>query len=121
MFIFDPGRQGCAMPGGSTIIPSTTNFYTITAAGVDRIEGTGEFTMPKFHGIKIEATSQNIITLGDGNQVDAKFGDAGQSLAELRSAITTSQNARIHKTGICGRHRHYPISTCEASTKSNYH
>ena len=76
---------------GGTIIPSTTNFYTITAAGIDKIEGPGEFTMPKFHGIKIEATGQNIITLGDGNQVDAKFGDAGQSLAELRSAITTSQ------------------------------
>jgi hypothetical protein len=47
--------------------------------------------MPKFHGIKVEATGQNIITLGDGNQVDAKFGDLGQSLAELRSAITASQ------------------------------
>ena len=46
--------------------------------------------MPKFHGIKIEATGQNIITLGDGNQVDAKFGGLGQNLAELRSAITTS-------------------------------
>jgi hypothetical protein len=77
-------------PGG-TIIPSTTNFYTITAAGIDKIEGPGEFTMPKFHGIKIEATGQNIITLGDGNQVDAKFSDLGQSLAELRSAITASQ------------------------------
>lgn len=75
---------------GGTIIPSTTNFYTISAAGIDKIEGPGEFTMPKFHGIKIEATGQNIITLGDGNQVDAKFGDLGQSLAELRSAITTS-------------------------------
>ncbi len=46
--------------------------------------------MPKSHGIKIEATGQNIITLGDGNQIDAKFGELGQSLAELRNAITTS-------------------------------
>jgi hypothetical protein len=77
-------------PSG-TVIPSTTDFYTITAAGIDKIEGPGEFTMPKFHGIKIEATGQNIITLGDGNQIDAKFGELGQSLADLRGAITGSQ------------------------------
>jgi hypothetical protein len=58
-----------------TVIPSSTSFFQITAAGIDKIEGPGEFTMPKFHGIKIEATGQNIITLGDGNQIDAKFGD----------------------------------------------
>lgn len=46
--------------------------------------------MPKFHGIKVEATGHNIITLGDGNQINAKFGDLGQSLADLRDAITTS-------------------------------
>ena len=42
-------------PGG-TVIPSSTRYYKITAAGIDKIEGPGEFTMPKFHGIKIEAT-----------------------------------------------------------------
>ncbi len=77
-------------PGG-TVIPSTTHFYTITAPGIDKIEGPGEFTMPKFHDIKIEATGQNIITLGDGNQINAKFGELGQSLSELRTAITGSE------------------------------
>jgi hypothetical protein len=77
-------------PSG-TVVPSTTHFYTITAPGIDKIEGPGEFTMPKFHGIKIEATGQNIITLGDGNQVNAKFGDLGQSLSELRNAVTSSE------------------------------
>jgi hypothetical protein len=86
----DAVEKSYTAPGG-TIIPSTTNFYTITAAGIDKIEGPGEFTMPKFHDIKIEATGQNIITLGDGNQIDAKFGDLGQSLAQLRTAITASQ------------------------------
>jgi hypothetical protein len=57
---------------GGTVIPSSTNYYKITAAGIDKIEGSGEFTMPKFHGIKIEATGQNIITLGDGNQIKCK-------------------------------------------------
>ena len=44
--------------------------------------------MPKFQGIKIEATGQNIITLGDGNQINAQFNDLGSSLVELREAIT---------------------------------
>jgi len=73
-----------------TVIPSTTTFYRITAAGIDKIAGPGEFTMAKFHGIKIEATGQNIITVGDGNQVDAKYGKIGEALAELRKAVTDS-------------------------------
>jgi hypothetical protein len=85
----DAIEKSYTAPGG-TVIPSTTHFYTIAAAGIDKIEGPGEFTMPKFHDIKIEATGQNIITLGDGNQIDSKFGDLGQSLARLRNAITAS-------------------------------
>jgi len=77
-------------PKGGSIIPSITSYYQITAAGIDKIEGPGEFTMAKFHDIRIEATGQNIITLGDGNQVDAQFGDIGEALAELRKAITES-------------------------------
>lgn len=82
---------------GGTVIPSATRFYQITAAGIDKIEGEGEFTMPKFHGIKIEATGQNIITLGDGNQVNAQYGDLGRSLVELREAITASEVAEVEK------------------------
>ncbi|MGP1346158.1 MAG: hypothetical protein ACTS3F_05745 [Phycisphaerales bacterium] len=73
-----------------TAIPSATSFYKITAAGIDKIEGPGEFTMPRFHGIKIEATGQNIITLGDGNQINAQFSELGTALADLRDAITRS-------------------------------
>src|SRR6266850_3779249 len=86
----DTVEKSFTAPGG-TVIPSSTSYYRITAAGIDKIEGPGEFTMSKFHGIKIEATGQNIITLGDGNQIDAKFGDLGASLAELRDAITQSE------------------------------
>src|ERR1700680_1188806 len=86
-------------PSG-TVIPSTTHFYTITAPGIDKIEGPGEVTLPKFHGIKIEATGQNIITLGDGNQVDAKFGELGQSLSELRNAVTSSEVQEFTKLGL---------------------
>jgi len=86
-------------PGG-TVIPSTTSFYRITAAGIDKIEGPGEFTVSKFHGIKIEATGQNIITVGDGNQVNAKFGKLGQALATLRDAVTKSDAREAEKMSL---------------------
>lgn len=92
----DAVEKSFTAPGG-TVIPSSTSFYRITAAGIDKIEGPGEFTMPKFHGIKIEATGQNIITLGDGNQINAKFTELGQSLMELRDAITASNATESDK------------------------
>lgn len=92
----DTIEKSFTAPGG-TVIPSSTSFYKITAAGIDKIEGPGEFTMPKFHGIKIEATGQNIITVGDGNQVNAQFSDLGEALAELRDAITKSQTLEKDK------------------------
>ena len=82
---------------GGTVIPSTTKFYQITAAGIDKIEGPGEFTRSTFQGIKIEATGQNIITLGDGNQVNAQFSDLGQALADLSNAITGSDAPEADK------------------------
>jgi len=85
---------------GGTVIPSSTNFYKITAAGIDKIEGPGEFTMSKFHGIKIEATGHNIITLGDGNQVNAQFGDLARALADLRDAVTSSNAAEAEKLSV---------------------
>ena len=85
---------------GGTVIPAVTKFYQITAAGIDKIEGPGEFTMPKFHGIKIEATGQNIITLGDGNQINARFSELGNALVELRQAITSSNASEVQKMGL---------------------
>jgi hypothetical protein len=95
----DTVEKSYTAPSG-TVIPSTTNFYRISAEGIDKIEGAGEFTMPKFHGIKIEATGQNIITLGDGNQVNAKFGDLGTALAKLRDGITGSNITEAHKLSL---------------------
>jgi len=82
---------------GGTIMPAVTTYYQITAAGIDKIEGPGEFTMPRYHGIKIEATGQNIITLGDGNQVNARFGELGRALEQLRSAIIGSSEREDQK------------------------
>jgi hypothetical protein len=74
-----------------TMMPATTPYYQITAAGIDRIEGPGEFTRATFHGINIEKIEgQNIITIGSGNQINAKFGELASALAELREAVTKS-------------------------------
>jgi len=73
--------------GSGTVIPQATSYYKINAAGIDKIEGPGEFTMDKFKGIKIEATGQNIITVGDGNQVNAAFKDAAGALVDLKQAL----------------------------------
>ncbi|HCN05270.1 MAG TPA: hypothetical protein DIS79_06580 [Bacteroidetes bacterium] len=86
-------------PGGAEV-PSSTSFYQITAPGIDKIEGEGEFTMQKFHGIKIEATGQNIITLGDGNRINAQFSDLGAALVELRDAIARSTEDEAEKLSL---------------------
>ncbi len=73
-----------------TIIPQITPFYKITARGIDRIEGPGAFTMKKFHDIKIEATGQNIITLGDGNQINVRYQNAAEALLKFRELVVAS-------------------------------
>jgi hypothetical protein len=82
---------------GGTVIPSSTTFYEITALGIDKIEGAGEFTMAKFHGINIQATGRNIITVGDGNQIGAEFQNLGAALSELRETILSSPVAEADK------------------------
>ncbi|MEP0848081.1 MAG: hypothetical protein HRF50_14825 [Phycisphaerae bacterium] len=72
---------------GGTLIPSVTKFYQITAAGIDKIEGPGEFTRDPFHGIRIEATGQNIITVGDGNHVNAVYKDVSEALSGLADQV----------------------------------
>jgi hypothetical protein len=56
----DKVEKSFTVPRG-TMIPASTSFYKITAAGIDKIEGEGEFTTPKFHGIKIEATVRTLL------------------------------------------------------------
>lgn len=75
-----------------TVIPQSTSYYKINARGIDKIEGEGEFTTDKFKGIKIEATGQNIITVGDGNQVNAQFKDAAGALVELKQALLATSS-----------------------------
>jgi hypothetical protein len=89
-------EKSVPLPSG-TVIPQATSYYKISASGTDKIQGAGEFTMNRFHGIKIEATGQNVITLGDGNQINATFSELGKAIAELREAITKSDASEAHK------------------------
>jgi hypothetical protein len=81
------------------VVPAATSYYIITAAGIDKIGGPSEFTRDRFEGIRIEATGQNIITLGDGNQVNARYREVGEALSELRQAFKSSdkldENAKV--------------------------
>jgi hypothetical protein len=86
-WVQDQAVTKSVMTSSGGVIPSTTSYFIITAAGIDRVGGPSVFTRDRFEGIKIEATGQNIITLGDGNQVNAQFQALGESLADLRKAI----------------------------------
>ena len=69
-------------------IPQTTTFYEITAKGIDKIEGGSQFEpKERYSGINITATGNNIITLGDGNVVNAEYADLHDALEELKNAI----------------------------------
>lgn len=78
--------------GGSTTVPSVTSYYEITARGIDRIEGGSEFEPTERYGeINIQATGANVITLGDGNIVNAEFNDLRMELDELKRQIVRSE------------------------------
>jgi len=63
-------------------IPSKVTWYEISALGIEKIEGGSAFEpKDKYPGINITATGSNIITLGDGNVVNAKFSDLHSQLA----------------------------------------
>ena len=66
-----------------------TTFYAITALGIDHIEGPGEFTpRNRFEGIvNINASGQSTVTVGDGNQVNAKFIETADVLADFAGAV----------------------------------
>jgi hypothetical protein len=77
--------------GGSTTVPSVTSYYEITARGIDRIEGGSEFEPTERYGeINVQATGANVITLGDGNIVNAEFNDLRIELDELKRRIVES-------------------------------
>jgi predicted transcriptional regulator len=70
-------------------IPQVTTSYEISAKGIDKIEGGSQFEpQDKYPGINISATGQNVITLGDGNVVNAEYSELRERLDNLKNAIS---------------------------------
>ena len=83
--------QKTVFVNGGTI-PATTTWYRISAAGIDKIEGGSEFEpKDRFEGIKLTATGTNVITLGDGNVVNAQFSELREHLDDLKSLLTAAK------------------------------
>jgi hypothetical protein len=75
-----------------TTVPSVVTFYTISAEGIDKIEGSSEFqASERYPGININATGSTVITLGDGNVVNASFRQLFEDLSGLKEAITSNE------------------------------
>jgi hypothetical protein len=82
-------QKTVTVKGGT--VPSTTTWYEITARGIDKIEGGSQFEpRERYAGINVTATGSNIITLGDGNVVNADFAPLHGALDELKNAIAAS-------------------------------
>jgi hypothetical protein len=76
---------------GGTTVPSVVTFYEISAKGIERIEGESEFQpQERYAGININASGSNVITLGDGNVVNAEYRQLFQDLTELKQHIVES-------------------------------
>jgi len=84
-----PLQKAFTTPKGS-LVPAVTMYYSITAAGIDKVDGCGEFTREGSSQITIDATGQNVITLGDGNRVHLAFGEVGEALSNLRESLLSS-------------------------------
>ena len=69
-------------------IPSKVTWYEISADGIDKIEGESEFQQTdRFAGININATGENVITLGDGNYVNVHYQELHNELNNLKEEI----------------------------------
>jgi len=76
-------------------VPQTTVYYEITAKGIDKIEGGSQFEpKERYAGINITATGSNVITLGDGNVVNAEFKELHAALEDLKATIGSSSKLR---------------------------
>ena len=72
-------------------VPSVVTWYEVAAPGIEKIEGESEFQPhDRYAGINITATGSNVITLGDGNVVNAQFADLHTELNALKEAVAAA-------------------------------
>jgi len=86
---FDESKSFTAR--GGTTMPSVTTYFQISAQGIEKIEGESEFQpRDRYAGINIQATGENVITLGDGNVVNVRNEGLFQQLNQLKEQLTDS-------------------------------
>lgn len=74
-------------------IPSSVTWYEISASGIDKIDGESEFQLnSRYAGININANGSNIVTLGDGNFVNAQYVELNKELETIKKAIAQLEN-----------------------------
>lgn len=85
-------------------LPSDVTWYAIAAPGIEKLEVESEFKpMDRFAGINITATGSNVITLGDGNVVNARFEALHKALDALKDATTASSSlSEAEKLNVAG-------------------
>jgi hypothetical protein len=73
-------------------VPSTVTWYEISALGIEKIEGESEFKpKERYPGINVTAMGSNVITLGDGNVVNARFSSLHKELNSLKEEVANNQ------------------------------
>ena len=73
------------------IIPSKTTYYKISDKGVNHFEGASKFQRAHVLGIKNITNIQGVITIGDGNIVNVKYGELYQNLSLLQDEILKTE------------------------------
>ena len=78
--------------------PSSTDWYTITAKGIDRIEGASSDFMRENPYASLNITAVNsAVQLGNGNVVNESFVGLARELDSLRQAISLSEASEEDK------------------------
>lgn len=82
-------------------IPSKVIWYEISSDGIDKIEAPSEFkNNSRYSGININATGNNVITLGDGNIVNIKYEQLHRELTNLKTLLANSNLPETEKLNI---------------------
>ena len=83
---------------GGTQLPRSQEWYVITAAGIDRIEGSSSDFMRQSPYSNVNITAVNsAVQLGNGNVVNESFVGLANELEDLRQAIVESNLAEEDK------------------------
>lgn len=74
-----------------TLQPASTDYYRITAAGIDKLQGKSRYTPDKLAGINIGTVYGNsLVTIGDGNVVNFQYKELAETISEIQKAVKSN-------------------------------